>query len=112
MSLTKHLCIFYLLSGLFFFISCEDNKKASDGKTETTSQTDTKKNDELSTKESEVISEKENSDLPDRQTGVKQYPRITNENVVDFLTEYGIENPESRVRITTQHGDIVLLLPA
>lgn len=32
--------------------------------------------------------------------------RITNDNVVDFYTKYGKENPEKKVRITTKFGDI------
>jgi len=38
------------------------------------------------------------------------YPKITNENVVDFLTEYGIENPETKVLVSTQYGDIEIEL--
>lgn len=35
-----------------------------------------------------------------------KYPRLNNENCVDFLSEYGKENPETRVLIKTKFGDI------
>lgn len=38
------------------------------------------------------------------------YPKITQSNVASFLTEYGKNNPETQVRITTQHGAILIQL--
>lgn len=38
------------------------------------------------------------------------YPMITQENVVEFLTEYGKENPETKVKVSTQHGDMIIQL--
>lgn len=37
-------------------------------------------------------------------------PLITQEELIPFLTEYGKENPENRVRIITRLGDIEVLL--
>lgn len=38
------------------------------------------------------------------------FPKITQENVVPFLTEYGKNNPETQVKITTNYGSIIIQL--
>ena len=38
------------------------------------------------------------------------YPVITQKNVTEFLTQYGKDNPETKVRITTKYGKIDLQL--
>ena len=79
--------------------SCEDKKKASElKKTITTMAVDT-----LSISP-EAAKIKENS------TEKKTYPKVSNENVIDFLTTYGEDNPETKVLITTQLGSIELEL--
>lgn len=63
-------------------------------------------------KKKRPVQEMDPQDKPQRETAVKEEkdtvenPVITNENVVAFLTEYGKENPETQVRITTRFGDI------
>jgi peptidylprolyl isomerase len=76
-----------------FLLSCEDTKKEKQVLTKnvTTASTISEKN----SVETEIPSE-------------KKYPKITQENVVDFLTQYGKDNPETKVRITTTHGNIDL----
>jgi peptidylprolyl isomerase len=81
-----------ILSG---FASCEDNKKASDVKTET-----------VSKKEKDSSALKDTSKKSEKETPKSNYPEITNENVVAFFTEYGANNPETTAMIHTQHGDI------
>jgi len=76
-------------------LSCEDTKKAST-KTEETS---TKTTSEI------LISSEEKRNKPK-----KIYPKITEENVVPFLTDYGKDNPETKIRITTMYGGIYLQL--
>lgn len=98
MSLIKLFSIVCLFTGLLFFTSCEDNKKASDEKAKTELK-EPEKSASKDTVQTDANSEEKNS-------AKKEYPRITNENVVEFLTEYGAENPETKVRISTQHGDI------
>ncbi len=39
-----------------------------------------------------------------------EFPKLTSENAVSFLTEYGEENPETQVRIGTRFGAIELEL--
>lgn len=84
----------YLAIGCVIFASCEDKKKA----TETVVETKTKKEVEVEN-ETKVENYKKND-----------YPKITNENVVEFLTEYGKINPETKVLITSRYGDIVIEL--
>ena len=85
----------FVLLVLVAFSSCEDTKKTSTEKKETTV------NEELVvTEATPTKSEEETS----------QYPKITNENAVDFLTEYGANNPETKVKLSTRLGDIYISL--
>ncbi len=89
----------YILLVFAMLTACEDNKKAAAGKTEVHS-SEAKKTDSVP-----VPDEKVKKDDPTEITS-SAYPKITNENVVEFLTQYGKENPETKVRISTTHGDI------
>lgn len=80
---------------LISILSCEDTKKASIKK-ETVSSSSKK----TSTKKIE-----ENT-IPIKNT----YPKITQDNVVSFLTEYEKNNPETKVKIVTRYGNIELTL--
>jgi len=84
----------YLLGIILFFGSCEDKKKPSETEIEITPQIET-----FTPNEIEVV-EKPKS----------EYPKITNENVISFLTEYGKNNPETKVSITTPIGEIEIEL--
>jgi len=83
---------------MMVFTGCEDKKKQTQP---TTENIDTKKTDSLndSTK-----------DVTENDTDTIAFPKITQDNVVTFLTEYGKKNPETKVRILTNHGDIELTL--
>ncbi len=90
--------LFLALTLVSLCTSCEDKKKASEVKV-----------DALKEKNIDSIQEKDalsgkNKSNPDK------YPKITNENVVEFLTSYGKENPETKVLINTQHGTIEIEL--
>lgn len=86
--------IIYCLGIVLFFGSCEDKKKAS--------QTETEIENEIKTEgEKKIESKKEET---------QNFPEITNENAVSFLTEYGEKNPETKVLITTRFGDIEIEL--
>lgn len=85
--------LFVCFLGIVLFLgSCEDKKKQSEIKneieneTKVEAKTETEKNTET------------------------EYPEITNDNVVSFLTEYGKENPETKVLVTTRFGDIEIEL--
>jgi len=94
----KDLLFTLVLVGFVSFGSCEDKKKPSEDKIETSAEV---KKDSV---KAEVLQKTEN---PIKQ---KEYPKITNANVVDFLTDFGRENPETKVLITTQFGDIIIEL--
>ncbi len=82
------------LTFALFFTSCEDNKKRSEVKVDPAKEVviDSNKIKDLS---EEKIKEATNS-----------YPKITGDNMVEFLTKYGEKNPETKVLISTQYGDI------
>src|SRR5690606_24377948 len=84
----------YLFGIVLFFGSCEDKKKASQNENEI--QNEIQNEDEV-----EVEFEKKSG---------PEYPEITNENVVAFLTEYGKNNPETKVLISSRFGDIEIEL--
>ena len=75
---------------IFFISSCEDTKKTSTPTLKKESQSSVKKVADTVQKE--------------------LFPKLTQENAVRFLTEYGKENPETNVKISTQHGDIIIAL--
>jgi Peptidyl-prolyl cis-trans isomerase (rotamase) - cyclophilin family len=81
------------------FASCEDNKKASEVKTET-----------ISIKQKDSTAVPITSDTVQKKAKKNNNQEITNENVVAFLTEYGENNPETNARIQTQHGEIEIEL--
>lgn len=85
-----------MLLFVFCILSCEDNKKEGDITTESATET-----------EKEAASKKASEE---KKKTNKKHPVITNENVVDFLTTYGEENPETLVRITSRYGNIDIQL--
>ncbi|MCZ4319413.1 peptidylprolyl isomerase [Aequorivita viscosa] len=89
----------YCFGIVLFFGSCEDKKKASEI------------NNEIATEPVSYPDEKEIEPKAEVEKGeVAEFPKITNENVVSFLTEYGNKNPETKVLITTRFGDIEIEL--
>lgn len=40
----------------------------------------------------------------------RKFPKLTDKNAMDFFLEYGKENKENKVRITTEYGTIDILL--
>lgn len=86
----------YLLGIILLFGSCEDKKKPSEIEIEI--EPEIKPEIDFKT-ETETEIEPESI-----------YPKITNENVVSFLTEYGKNNPETKVSITTPLGKIEIEL--
>ena len=96
----KKLLLFcYLLFGL---LSCEDTKKAT---VKSNSNMNIEALDEKNIKDSISADVNENN-TPKK----KKYPKITQDNVVEFLTEYGANNPETKIRIITAYGNIEVQL--
>lgn len=79
----------------FIFAQCEDNKKPPQEKTATEANTQ---------KKDTVVYDKEANTTP------VALEKITQKNVVSFLSEYGKNNPETKVKISTRLGDIVIQL--
>lgn len=93
--------LIYIFGIACFLAGCEDKKKSSGN---------IGREPELEI-ESKLESE---SEKPQTETGIdldtKKYPEITNTNVIEFLTEYGKENPETKVLIETDLGDMEITL--
>jgi len=83
-----------IFTSFWLCTSCEDTKKG-----DTPTPVPTVKIDK------EAISSEEKKQAADTLIDAV-FPKLTTENAIDFLTEYGKENQETRVRIKTQHGDI------
>lgn len=83
------------------FAGCEDNKKQTKPveEIENTSNSKSENIDSIPIKK-ESTSKKSKT----------EYPIITNENAKDFFTEYGKENPETKVLIETSKGNIEIEL--
>lgn len=88
---------------IFFFGSCEDKKKSNETERDTNTLNPTKT--EIDTTKTQGI-----SDLKDTSEMKDNFDVITDENVVSFLTEYGKDNPETKVLIQTRFGDIEIEL--
>lgn len=82
----------------FIFASCEDKKTVAETESEVDVLIEAQKDSIAQNKDPEAIANK------------ALYPKITNENVVSFLTKYGKENLETKVVVTSIHGDIEIEL--
>ncbi|WP_046755722.1 peptidylprolyl isomerase [Kordia jejudonensis] len=85
----KKIC--FLLIAISVFFSCEDTK-TSTATSDETQKTETSKATDMSSKKEPKKEEKQ--------------VFITTENVLDYMIDYGKENPETRVRIVTDFGNI------
>jgi len=103
------LSIVYLFL-ILLFASCEDKESSSKNKSETTSEnnvsgTKSSKLDSLKAK----YAKKEEIALQNEEEVDDRFP-IPQEQLIPFLTQYGKENPENRVRIITSFGNIEVTL--
>ncbi len=90
----------YAFGILFIFASCEDKQKTFRNENEDATRIQQKESEEPKTDPEVEVESKDTT----------SYPKITNDNVVSFLTEYGQKNPESKVLIKTRLGDIEIEL--
>lgn len=90
----------YIFGIVFFFASCEDKKKPTRNENEVITQNPPR--------EAEGTNRKPKVDVKNSDT--ISFPKITNDNLVSFLTEYGEKNPETKVLIKTRFGDIEIEL--
>ena len=93
------------MSVLFLiFASCEDKEKGNTKDAGNAPESVAEK-DSLSSEKQ--VNEKNN--LEENKI-FREKPMIVQEDLIPFLTKYGKENPENKVRITTRFGDIEVLL--
>ncbi|MEM6685472.1 MAG: peptidylprolyl isomerase [Bacteroidota bacterium] len=89
----KKIC--FVLIALGFVFSCEDTKTSTPD-----------------LKEAQKTTTEKKADKPEKKA--KKKPKkevlITNKNVLDYMIKYGKENPEKKVRIVTDFGNIDLEL--
>lgn len=90
--------LIYSLGILFFLGSCEDNKKRVQTEKEAGIPAETIPERPKAIEPQKIIENKNNFD------------KITDENVVSFLTEYGKKNPETKVLLSTSLGEIEIEL--
>ncbi|PKP26346.1 MAG: peptidylprolyl isomerase [Bacteroidetes bacterium HGW-Bacteroidetes-2] len=83
----------------FFLLSCEDKKKVPDVKEILV---------EEKTISKEIISEI--NTISNTEETKQTHIFLTNENIEEFLLQYGIENPEKKVALNTSLGTIELEL--
>jgi len=101
--MTRHLSI--VLSLLFLiFASCEDKEKSRNNNIKAPLNTEKQEKDSLKIQETEV----NNKEKPEMK--LSDYPVLVQEELIPFLTQFGKENPENRVKISTSFGDIEVQL--
>lgn len=104
---------------IVIFSSCEDKQSSSKNNAEPTADTlENKETDEVSPADSLKVSEEEKSETKTtkdqeekEEEGVTSidFP-IAQEELIPTLTEYGKQNPETRIRISTSFGEIEVSL--
>lgn len=101
--MTRHLSI--VLSILFLvFASCEDTDKSRKYNTTDPLNTPNAVKDSLKIQNSKgKINEKSEDEI-------KDYQLLVQEELIPFLTQYGKENPENRIKISTSFGEIEVQL--
>lgn len=95
-----------VLSVLFLiFASCEDTEKSRNNKNiKAPLNTAKPEIDSL------IIQEKEDSIIEKTEIKFSDYPVLVQEELIPFLTQFGKENPENRIKISTSFGDIEVQL--
>jgi peptidylprolyl isomerase len=100
----------YSLSIIAIFLtllcaSCEDKNSSQKNAAENVAEK-MKENDSVAIETAENYAEEEE----EQQTSLGEAYPIPQEELIPFLTQYGKENPENRVRIITSFGDIEVTL--
>ncbi|MBU2950331.1 peptidylprolyl isomerase [Tamlana agarivorans] len=80
---------------LFLLLNCEDKKSKKKNTPET---------------KVEITTEKTEKRSPKATIKKREFPRLTEKNAMDFFLEYDKHHKENKVRISTDFGDIDILL--
>ncbi len=91
---------------VLFFASCEDKEKTGNKSSNTTTTIENTEEFPPSKSNEESETEKQEEEKSKEDDG----PLLVQEELIPFLTEYGEENPENKIRISTRFGDIDVLL--
>lgn len=91
---------FYIVCfALLIFASCEDKKTSKENTPVSTSEIEKKEIPEKNPSEEPIPEEKAEKEKPEG-------PLIVQEEFIPFMTQYGKENPEDKIRIKTRFGNI------
>lgn len=82
--------------------SCEDNNSSKHNNNASTDEVTEKTENASGERKNEEKTTSSKKTTEDKQEG----PLIVQEEFIPFMTQYGKENPEDKVRITTRFGDI------
>jgi peptidylprolyl isomerase len=93
-------CVLFTL----LILACEDNKKDASHKDQSTTI------EQTAPKTAVKDTTDQNQPNGPEETDSISYQLLTNQNVVEFLTRYGKNNKENKVRISTTLGDIDMVL--
>ncbi len=94
-----------VLSVLFLiFASCEDTEKSRNNNIKAPLNTARPEKDSL------IIQEKEIDNKEKTEIEISDYPVLVQEELIPFLTQFGKENPENKIKIITSFGDIEVQL--
>ena len=88
------------------FASCEDTQKSANKTNEQAAETGVSKPETPSKKARTNGGESEKTN----QTAQNENRTLVQEELIPFLTEYGKENPQNRIKIITRFGEIEVLL--
>jgi len=100
--------LIFVFAAALLIASCEDKQKRTKNSNKNQTQVEATTSNDTTNKDGEA---KADGNKEDSKTDSKpKYPELTNENAVEFLTQYGKENPENKVLIETELGDIEIAL--
>ncbi|WP_378184894.1 peptidylprolyl isomerase [Aquimarina sp. W85] len=109
MSLTRIILKFSLMVWVFIISSCEDTQSNKNKKTQSTNDSIKKVKSQLGQKK--VLTHDTLTQSIDTKTTIKDSgTKLTNQNVIEFMTTYGVKNPETIVKITTRYGSFIIEL--
>lgn len=97
-----------LLTVVLFLASCEDKEKSRNNTTTSPATSEYTGEDSVMEIEADEPLAEEDEEVEEEQW--QEGPMLEQEELIPFLTEYGEENPENRIKITTRFGEIEVLL--
>ncbi|MFL1896723.1 peptidylprolyl isomerase [Aquimarina sp. 2-A2] len=109
MSLTRIVLKYSLFIWVFIISSCEDTQSTKNKNTQFTNDPSKKVKTESGLKES-LTTDTVNPQIEQSASSKDTLSKITNDNLIEFMTAYGAENPETLVEISTRLGSFKIRL--